>query len=153
MASRTGYVATESAGDVLTTTNFDKLPGGIIGYITRTTAQTGVSGEADLTGLTVTVTVNTSRLIKVEGWIAVQQITSASTPIMRIKESTTQLQQTNLDINASSTGFLYGVTILSPSSGSHTYKLTLATGAGTVNTVHSSTIPGILIVTDAGPAF
>lgn len=153
MASRTSYPATESAGDVLTTTNFNKLPGGCIGYIFKTSAQTGISSETDLTTLTVTVTVNTSRLIRVEGWVAVQQITSAGTPSLRLKESSTQLQQANVALNASDTGYLYVVTVLSPSSGSHTYKLTLSTTTATVNTVCSSTFPGILMVTDIGPSF
>lgn len=153
MASRTSYPATESAGDILTTTNFDKLPGGCIGYITKTSTQTGITSETSLTTLTVSVTVNTSRLIRVEGFVVVQQLTSAGTSSLRIKESATQLQQSNIDLNASSTGYLYVVTVLSPSSGAHTYNLTLQTTAGTTGTACSATLPGHIIVTDVGPAF
>ena len=66
MAVRTAYDAV--AGSTLTAANLDRYPGGWIGYAEATTGQTGISGAADLTSLSVTVTVGTSRRILAEGY-------------------------------------------------------------------------------------
>jgi len=155
MASRTGYVATESSGDVLTTTNFDKLPNGLIGYATVTSAQTGISTITDLTSVAVTVTVNTSRILVVHGVVPIQQITSPGTAALTIREGSTTLNSFPLVMSsASDTGSISGFVILTGvGAGSHTYKLSLSTSAGTVNTNPASTAPVQIGVFDMGPNF
>lgn len=155
MASRTAYPATESAGDILTTTNFDKLPGGLIGYATATSNQTGITTITDLTSLSVTVTVNTSRLIKVVGSTVLQQATGAGTGSFFIRESSTTLQTRTyyLAVNAATTHGHAEVLIAAPSSGSHTYKLSLSVDANTIGSLASSTQPAFIAVYDLGPSF
>jgi len=153
MASRIGYVGTESAGDILTTTNFNKLPNGLIGYATATANQTGISSATDLTNLSVTVTVNTSRIIVIRANLFVLQNTSTANVTLAIKESTTQLVQVNQNVVVSTYGQLTPSVILTPSAGSHTYKLTLSTSAGTVDLQAAATYPASIQVYDEGPSF
>ena len=64
MASRTAkeWAALEEA----TATNMNKMAGGWIGYSSNSSDQTGITTATDLTSITVDVTVNTSRLIRVD---------------------------------------------------------------------------------------
>lgn len=154
MASRTGYVATESALDVLTTTNFNKMPNGLIGYATTTSTQTGISSVTDLTSLSVTVTANTSRLFKITAYVVVFQQTSTGTVTLSIKESATTLGAGQKAVVASNAAIMHVTTLVTaPSAGSHTYKLTLATSAGTVDTSSSAAQPAWIMVEDVGPSF
>ncbi len=154
MAVRTAYVATESAGDVLTAANFNKLPGGLIGYAVVTSTQTGISTVTDLTSLTVTVTVNTSRIVMIDALVVVLQQSVGGTPSVSIYEGATQLGSAGGTHTASATFATYRpMCIISPSSGAHTYKLRASTSAGTVDTSASATQPATLAVYDFGPAF
>ncbi len=153
MAVRTAYVATESAGDVLTAANFNKMPGGCIGYANVTANQTGISALADLTGLTVTVTVNTSRLIMVQGLGVFLQQTGVGTASMAINEGATQLVNAGASLVISGFGTFTPFVILSPSSGAHTYKLRATTSSNTVDLQASATAPATIAVYDMGPAF
>ena len=153
MTVRTAYVATESAGDVLTATNFNRLPGGWIGYVQVTASQTGITTETDLTGLSVAVTVNTNRRLRIVGFVGRLAQSAADTAfLLRIKEGATQLALTYG--NASSTN---GVTngnvscVLTPTSGSHTYKMSLESTTST-NIEPTATNPAYLLVEDIGPA-
>jgi hypothetical protein len=128
---------------------------GLLGYAEVTANQTTISTETDLTNLTVTVEVAASRRIEVSTKINSQPSTNDNAAVLRIKESTTNLQLISLVLgrtNASET--LAGSVILTPSAGSHTYKLSLqmAVGTGTVDLIASSTNPAFILVKDIGPA-
>lgn len=155
MATRVAYPATESNGDTLTTTNFDKLPGGWIGYAEVTTAQTGISTDTALTGLTVTVTVNTSRRLQITAQCRTDQQTSNGFIKGRILEGATGVGQfSNTSLTSGSRQLTTGSCVRTPSAGSVTYSLNLGTSAGTVdmqcNT--SDPPPAFILVTDIGPA-
>lgn len=155
MAVRTAYVSTQSPGDVLTSANFTKLPGGWIGYAEVTADQTTITSETDLTSLTVTVTVGSNRRIKITGHIRVNGSTTDNVAGLRIKESTTTLQlASTYNPGTSSHTTLIGQVVLTPSAGSHSYKLSLETltGGGNVSLEASATNPAYILVEDMGPA-
>lgn len=154
MASRTAYVSTEVDGDILTAANFDKLPGGWIGYVEATANQTTITTEADLTSLSVTVTAGTTRRLRLTGKVNFTSTVANDGAKLRIKESSTVL---NAADNATPTGaggvFIFASAVITPSAGSHTYKLTLArTGTGTLTMNASATEAAYLLIEDIGPA-
>ena len=111
---------------------------GALGYAQTTTAQNGITTETDLTSLSVTVTVpSDGRRVKITGFIPyVVPDTNGATISLYIKESTTQLNRFDIHATTGAGAIQYGMIctwVGTPSAGSHTYKLTLAASAGTVN--------------------
>lgn len=154
MAARTAYVGTESAGDVLTAANFNKLPGGLIGYAIVTSAQTGVSTITDVTSATIAVTVNSSRKIRVEAKAVLQQAGGAGDYSLYIREGATTLDQASGSATANGqVGTMRPLYIGSVSSGAHTYKLSMSTSANTIGTIAGATEAVYILVFDDGPAF
>jgi hypothetical protein len=152
MAVRTAYAPV--AGTAITAANHAKFPGGWIGYAETTTAQTGIAaGPTDLTSLSVTVTVGTSRRITIQGSTGIQQITSTGLGDLQIRNgSGTVLNRARVSTTATSIGQLECTSVQTPSSGSNTYKLSLGTSAGTIDTVAASTNPAFILVQDIGPS-
>ena len=157
MASRTAFPGTSTDSTIHTAADDNKLPGGWIGYAEVTASQTGIgSTDTDLTGLSVAVTVNTSRRIR----ISCQATTTADSgsPVLRlkIKEGATQLTQLVREQSATSGGSsgqtVCGAVWLTPSSGSHTYKLAFQAATATGGIFASSTEPAWIGVEDLGPA-
>lgn len=151
MAVRTAYDAV--AGTTLTAANLDKYPGGWIGYAEVTANQTGISSVTDLTSLSVTVTVGTSRRIQVFGFARLTQQTSNGIITFSIRDGSSTTLSTYL-FTASTGNSTQGVVsaVLTPSSGSNTYKLSLATTAGTVDMSAGATFPAHILVCDLGPS-
>jgi hypothetical protein len=155
VATRTGYVGTESSGDTLTTTNFNKLPNGWIGDVSVTSDQGSITSEVDATSLTLTVTAGASRRMKIEGFVRVESTVAGDRVGVRIYKASTQIQVGTVACTvANNTESVYVVITDTPSTGSNTYKLTVArlTGSGTITLKASSTGPGQIVVTDIGPA-
>ena len=106
--------------------------------------------------MTVAVTVNTSRRIRIVAHTQFTQTSGAAgTGTIAIKEGATQLTQSNF--------FLAGAglwaapecsVILTPTAATHTYKLAAHTNTGTVVMTMSaaSTYPAYILVEDLGPA-
>jgi hypothetical protein len=151
MPVRTAYVGTEAVGDVLTKANFDKLPGGWIGYAEVTANQGSITAEVDLTSLTVTVTVNTTRRIKITGRCYMQNTGTAGGDILKIHEDGVQIMEAGLPGHTTA-HVLHAEAVRTPSAGSHTYKLRGQATAGTATMVASATIPAFILVEDMGPA-
>lgn len=127
--------------------------GGQLGYAEKTaTNQTGISAITDLTGITVTVTVGTNRRIKVTGHCGVQQITGAGTGEITIREAAVSLARGYRTLATNDFATLDPVYISTPSVGSHTYKLSMATTANTINTVYGTDNPAFILVEDIGAA-
>lgn len=157
MTSNLAYPGTESNGDTLTTTNFDQLPGGWIGYveITSSSGLTGITTTTAITGLSQVVTVNTSRRIKITAGVCYTQNTSAGRVKVYLVEGATTLRTIGNNTQAASDEMaITGSVILTPSSGSHTYSVNISTTAGTVDVNATSNDPGPcwLLVEDIGPA-
>lgn len=157
MPVRTAYAGAAVSGEVLTAANVNKIPGGWIGYNESTTNQGSIAGtEVDITGLTATVTVGTSRRIRITVELSLSSSVANDVPSLRIKEGTTQLQSREEHLG-SVVGALAAISasvVLTPTAGSHTYKATLvrAVGTGTLVVNASATAPAFLLVEDIGPA-
>lgn len=154
MPVRTSYVGTQIAGDVLTAANFSKLPGGWIGYAEVTANQTGITTVTDLTGLTVTVTAGTARRLKITGRCLADSSVITDRIILSIKESATTFGQGyGHPPAANEQETITAEATVTPSAGTHTYKLTLErNGTGTVRMIAAATVPAFIVVEDIGPA-
>lgn len=135
-------------------TNFSELgmlPGG---YAQATTNQGSITTEVDLTSLSVTVTISTAfaaaaRKIKITGHVQMSGTVAADSMGLRIKESTTQLQQAEaLESTASRGVTMIAIAVITPTSGSHTYKLSAlrVAGTGTLTMGASTTQPAFILV-------
>lgn len=129
--------------------------GGTLGYAQVTANQTGLtSAAADLTGLSVTVTVPANHRIRITAQIAMSGNTVNDAAAVRIHESTTQLQECHNRVTVANSGdAIYCTVVLTPSAGSHTYNLkgVIANGGGgTGILVASSTKPASILVEDIG---
>lgn len=154
MPVRTAYVGTEAVGDVLTKANFDKLPGGWIGYAESTSTQAGVGAEVDVTGCSVTVTVNSTRRIRITGRVGCGSVSAADTGVfVLIKDGSTEVGRGAITIsNTAREHTCLAECVLTPAGGSKTYKLTLQAIGGTVATVSLGSAPNFILVEDIGPA-
>lgn len=152
MAVRTAYPGTQNVGDILTSANFTKLPGGWIGYAEVTANQTGITTITDLTSLSVAVTVGSSRRIKISAASRLTRTVADGYTTLYIREGSTKLSYglilSTLDFSMAAS------VILTPTSGSHTYKLSLerTTGTGTTGIDAGTDHPTYILVEDIGPA-
>lgn len=143
-----GHDATNSA--------IDELPQGVIGYVQVVSNQGGITAEADLTDLTVDVTVGAGRRIRITGHCQVTE-TTGGTPnfIGYIKEGSTYLGRWARDsFTALVGGLCEASVVIEPSEGDHTYHLALArdSGTGTLSTDVGVSTPAFILVEDIGPA-
>ena len=155
MPVRTAYAGAAVTGEVLTAAKVNGLPGGWIGYAEVTADQGGITTEADLTGLTVTVTVGASRRLRIEVCTSVLSAAAADSGAVSIKEGTTQFATRALVFGKANT--LEGLTcsaVITPAAGAHTYKATFVrtTGSGTLIAGASASQPAYIFVEDVGPA-
>lgn len=106
-----------------------------LGYAETTTATGGITTTVtDLTGLSVTVNVPSGATILIEGFIAqIYSSAAGDRGDLQIREGSTSLQfaYSRIDTGANGWGGAYVRLRLQPSAGSHTYKISLARGAGT----------------------
>lgn len=124
-------------------------PGSTLGYAEVTVDQTGISSVTDLTGLSVNVTVPAGRRLRITGDGTIRHATTAGTDFGGIQEGGTVLGawvQDTLAPNDRTKG--HGSVIVSPSPGSHTYKLTLSTTAGTTELDAGTDRPAFILVED-----
>lgn len=152
----------ESGGSADTWTRGDHLhrlpvavPQGVLGGKEVAANQNDITAEADLTNLSVQVTVGNSRRIKITGYGRFGGSTANTGGVLRIKESTTELQRCGIPRQST---IQVGATIvrtLEPTTGLHTYKLTLAADSsdgGNIDLIASSDAPAFILVEDIGPA-
>lgn len=129
---------------------------GTLGYAQVTTTQALTAGtEADLSGLSVTVTVGTSRRIRVSGYGLIASTVSGDRYVMRIKEGSTTLTQHISSVGGATTAFSTAhpvVVLASPGAGSHTYKLSLQRigGSGNPSLIGDPAAPAFILVEDIG---
>lgn len=155
MAVRTAYAGAAVSGEVLTAANVNRLPGGWIGYNEVTANQTGITAEVDLTGITVSPTVGSSRRIRVTVELSLASSVANDVATLNIKEGATYLQvrEVHLPVGGA-TAMITASVVLTPTSGAHAYKASLAraAGTGTINTAASAARPAFIVVDDLGPA-
>lgn len=152
MATRAAYPGTEAAADVLTATNFHKLPGGNIAYAQNTSAQTLIASGTLV--VNVTVTLLASRRYRIEGKCRIQQNTSNQVGGLQIRDGTsTVLDESSGNLTGGESDTPYVVTWVAPGAGAKTYGLYVVTTGATVTTIVDSTRPAFISVDDVGPSF
>lgn len=125
-------------------------PAAVLGYAEVIANQTGITtSDVDITGLSVTVTVPEGRRLLISGKIDVATTagTGAQTEL-KIKEGATQLQRGKIEAPPATSESVEVNVIISPTAGTHTYKLALVTGNGTVTMVATTQLPAYIVVED-----
>jgi hypothetical protein len=113
--------------------------------------QTSISSIVDLTNLSVTVTVPAGRRLRITGHAQIGNDATAGMAYGQIKEGSTALGRWAFDrLEASSWTISNGSIIVSPSAGTHTYKLTLEKwgGAGSIYLDAQTEFPAYILVED-----
>lgn len=150
VALDTGLIYTWSGTDWVMGRN----PGGALGYAQAVAAQNTITTIADLTNLSVAVTVGANRRIRVSAQVPFRDAGGSSvTDTLYVREGATTLQESvagNLGANEFADASISA--ILTPSAGAHTYKLSAAAGSGTINMVASATKVAFILVEDIGAA-
>lgn len=167
-ASSTTRPATPYTGEFSFETDTNKLigwagvdwaprdAGGQLGYAQNTSAQNTFGGiQADITGLTTTVTIGTARRIRVSSQC--QWIGGASDMVeFKIREQGVTLQTANCLFSNSSGNLCTGYVsvMLTPLAGQHTYNMAAVRtqGAGTETNWGSSNQISWIMVEDIGAA-
>lgn len=124
---------------------------GTIGYAQATSNQGSITTGVDLTSLSVPVTLVAGRRIRITGSTYPSSTVTSDRVTMTINEGGTQLQEGSI-VPTSSAIHIERSVVLTPSAGSHTYKLTMArsVGSGTVTSNASATFPAFILVEDIG---
>lgn len=134
--------------------------GHALGYAEVTSDQTGIDGTiVDLTGLSVTVDVAANRRIKITGYAHFISVSSLDERgRLRIRDGT------NSTLNFANSDFLHSsenqgedlvvIAVITPASGSHTFKLSAERIAGgtAIEMDASSIHPAFILIEDIGPA-
>lgn len=152
-------LALGTSGQVLTSNGTDVAWGtastvGTLGYTQVTADQTvNASTITDLTSLTSTVTVGASRRVRISGYANVQQSANASVVSFYIYEGSSLVATSSQSVTASYALLVQVAAILTPSTGSHTYKLRLQTSSGSVTMKADAAVsygPAWILVEDIG---
>ena len=143
-----------TAGQVLTAAQQNNFPRGVMAFVKRTTAVTALgTAVADISGMSVTFTAQSSRLYKISWFITGQKITSAGYTDIQLTDNANNLNSamTSYTIAGNYWNCSGGV-VLTGVSGSLTFKLRGSTELATSNPTATATVPISLIVEDIGPA-
>lgn len=134
-----------------------RAPRGQLGYAQVVADQSGITAEIDLTSLTTTVNIAAGRRIRIVGAGKFASTIAGDRFVVSIKEATTYLRDGVYDNESRGNNTVLsfeGSVILTPSAGTHTYKLTArrisGTGSGTLGA--ASTAPAYILVEDIGAA-
>lgn len=172
MATRAYYIGTEQTGDVLTTTNFNKLPQGWIAKASNSTVQDGpinstsriyLAGNGDSGRLQVTPTVQPNRLILVQWAITMgSDIPQATSPggeqlIVFVYKDTTPIAETRHTFigqgtEAKMTGFTFIPSGGTTESVSYFLQAGLSGPGASYHSVVGANDPAVFILTDVGPS-
>src|SRR5438034_8756149 len=123
------------------------------GYLFVTSTQGTFTALTDLTGLAVTVTIATGRRIRVSALFALSSSVAADIGAGYIREGATSLQVVNTYLASANVGYYLAFSvILTPTAGSHTYKLSAQRQAGTGNLTMQAAgpSPAYILVEDIG---
>ncbi|HEV7534696.1 MAG TPA: hypothetical protein VGP90_03625 [Acidimicrobiia bacterium] len=128
------------------------LVGPTLGYVPSTATQSGISTEVDVTGCAVTVTVLAGRRIRITGRVGTGLASAADVGVfVLVKEGAAEVGRGAVSV--SSTGREHTcpvMTVLTPTPGPHTYRLTLQTVGGTIGTASLGGAPNFILVEDIG---
>lgn len=122
-----------------------------LGYAQATAGQNGITSMTDLVGLAVTVTVPAGRRLRITGWAQVEVVTTAGAVYGLVLQDGAEAGRWVYDDGALVGHHTYmGSVILSPTAGTHTYKLQLAkwNGGNTINLIFGTFLPPYILVED-----
>lgn len=128
---------------------------GKLGYAQVTASQGGITADADITSLSVAVTVGTGRRIRITYVGALATSVSGDQAGAFIKEGATVLQDTNAVYLPSGSAFPAAATVtLTPTAGAHTYKISARriSGTGVIQHTATATAPAFILIEDIGIA-
>lgn len=154
MVSRTAQAGLQASGTPAPAAYANSVAGGWIGRITPIVADQTVTTETVITGSSLTVTVNTSRCIRLVFDCNVAMSSGAGNRAQfRIKEGTTVLQDRLFGAATNGSEAATLSVILTPSAGSHTYTVSLQSpDGGSAVLKASATGPAMFLIQDIGPA-
>jgi len=166
VTAQTSFGAASADGAATTVARSDHTHGtpantalawGTLGYAEITAGSATFTTEADISGLSVTVTVGSSRRIKVTCGAMVSSDVATDLIRLRIKEGSTELCRLAREVaRAGGNGqeTVQKSVILTPSSGSHTYKITgeRPVGTGNASVAAQTGDPAYILVEDIGAA-
>ena len=148
-----------TSGQVLTDTNMDKLPQGImaVATVTSNVGPTSSTTELDVVTAAAVTPLQSNRRYRLRFHCRGATATVVNdTFVFRIKEGATVLNDLNWVPFATAITHVpdFEAIVDSPTAASHTYKVTItrATGTGTATVGATATAPITLTVEDAGQA-
>lgn len=120
----------------------------VLGYASVTANQTGITVEADLTGLSVSVVVPAGRQLKITGFVHqfARTAGTATYTELVIQKDGAEIQRFTAGMNNTYTGAC-ALVVDVPTAGAHTYKLR-AVSDGTVTMTATSVRPAFILVED-----
>lgn len=150
------------AGDMLVLGAARTAPSGargVLGYAEVTSSQLAMAaGTTDLTGLAVTVTVGTARRVRISGSVQLGKRTAVGRGQVLVREGAANIGRLCRIDNMAITGTLqrfrgHGATVITPSAGSHTYKLAAETSSNIIDSeAAGSGEQSFILVEDIGAA-
>lgn len=127
----------------------DGAPGSTLDYKQVTANQTGITSQVDLTGLSATVTVPAGRRIRISASALFQNTAAGNRTLFAINEGVTPLRTAAFVHGAANVNETFQTDIvLTPSAGTHTYKLVAQAEAGTSALNASADNPAYILVED-----
>lgn len=124
------------------------MPGTTLAYAQVTADQNGITTTTDLTGLSVTVTVPAGRRIKITGSGLFQKDATGNPSGLLIYEGGTQLAESLYSLGPSEWGTNTATAIITPTAGTHTYKLSAFASSGATSLRAAATLPAFILVED-----
>jgi hypothetical protein len=147
---------TFTAGAILTASQMNRLPYGVMQYAGTATIQTGITSITDLTSLSATWTAIAGRTYLIQAFAtAVSSVAADSIGLAIATSGGTTVAIGHAVSNTNAVAVALNVSYkVSPSAGSVTYKLRGQRGAGTGNVSFQADglTPSYILVTDLGPA-
>lgn len=135
-----------------------RLPWGVLpnGYAQVVADQAGITtAGADVTGLTITVSVAAARRIRLSSRTrsTFTVLTGSATATVQLYEGATLLAEWSMSHSGAGSIYTHGAeVILTPSAGAHTYKMRAVVNGGTMTVQGSATNPAFIMAEDIGPA-
>jgi hypothetical protein len=125
------------------------MPGG---YVQNTSGQGSITTLTDITGLSATVTTVTGRRYRISAYCYnLSNTTAGAATSVLIREGSTTLQISQQTTPGANYGLAYNPSVvITPSAGSHTYKVSVDVSAGTATFNAGATAPAYILVEDIG---
>jgi hypothetical protein len=124
-------------------------PGSTLAYAEVRAVQNSITSEVDLTGLTTTVTVPAGRRLRISAHASIQNSLADARTDVNIKEGSTILQRGFANAaSANLANTLDLSTVITPTAGTHTYKLTGFANTGVGKLDAGADYPAYILVED-----